>query len=477
MNKKSTTDIVNENKGNVNAVNKDEVFLNSLAVTKSVYDPNSRYDVDKYFIKGNFPCLFEKIEDLLYIGFRGTGTSFIDLETGINSISNMMTDLATWDGTSTSNKLSDYPLFKDSLNKDFAKLEAHGGFLKELVKYYQEIRTEILKYEGSIKGIILTGHSAGGALSTLMYYIYSNDITIATAKKIPIDYCVTFGSPRVLFDTHLNVELFYTNCKNLIRCFNALDIVSYLPLHKKTLFDSHIASGFIHIGTPFCLDSNIRNNSLNVLLLNIIKFNTTDKKNLLVENFTLEELKDNSLIRFMLGDKYLNQLAQCIFTAFKNIQVKGGPTNLALQDGYLNELSKKLKNSNNYKEKTDLVKDFYIEKILLSNPVGETPSQENFTILGITSSILGFGNLSAKAHALTLYENNITKLINREVDTRIPIDSPVEGGKYNVPLSPIIPTEASIMKQLEEEIMKEIESGKIVGMINDIDKGDLLIEY
>ena len=99
------------------------------------------------------------------------------------------------------------------------------------------------------------------------------------------------------------------------------------------------------MGTPFCLDSNIRNNSLNVLLLNIIKFNTIDKKNLLVENFTLEELKDNSLIQFMLSKKYLSQLAECIFTAFKNLQVKGGPTNLALQDGYLNQLSKKLKDS------------------------------------------------------------------------------------------------------------------------------------
>ena len=179
----------------------------------------------------------------------------------------------------------------------------------------------------------------------------------------------------------------------------------------------------------------------------------------------------------MLSKKYLSQLAECIFTAFKNLQVKGGPTNLALQDGYLNQLSKNLKDKNSYAEKTDLVKDFYIEKILLSNPAGETAAQENFTILGITSSILGFGNLSAEAHALTLYENNITKLINREVDTRIPIDSPIENGKFNVPLSPIVPTEYLILKQLEDEIMNEIATGKIVGMINDIDEGDLLIEY
>jgi len=474
MTKKSTLDIVEENANNIQGVNKDEVFLNTISICKSVYDYKANYDTDKYFIKGNFPCLVEKVSDLLYIAFRGTGTSFKDLETGINSISNMMTDLATWDGTGLDNTLVHYEVFKNSLNKDFSLLKAHGGFVKELAKYYQEIRTEIDKYKGSVSGIILTGHSAGGALATLMYYIYENDVN-DTNVKIPVQYCVTYGSPRVLLDSHQNVSLFYEHCKNLIRCFNALDIVSYLPLHRKTLFETHIASGFIHVGTPFCLDSNIKNNSLNVLILNIIKFNT---KNLLVENFTLEELENNELIKFMLSNKYLITLANSIPTAFKNLQVKGGSTNLALQDAYLNELSKKLKNVKDYKEKTDLVKDFYIDEILLNNPLGETPEQENFGILGITSSVLGFGNLSAKSHALLEYEENIKKLINREVDFKIPINRPVEGGKYNINMRPIPPSKELIMSKLEETIMKEIEMGKIVGILEEpVEEDMVLIEY
>ena len=51
---------------------------------------------------------------------------------------------------------------------------------------------EIELYRGLITDIVVCGHSAGGGLGTLFYYIYNNDISID--KKIPIKNTISFGA-------------------------------------------------------------------------------------------------------------------------------------------------------------------------------------------------------------------------------------------------------------------------------------------
>lgn len=459
------------NNQSLNVRNIDEIYFRTLELSEAVYEPDVKFDVDKYFIQGTFPCLITYDGDLLYIAFRGTNRNFSNLETAYNSVANIWADFDTWDGTNNQ-ELSSHTAFINSLDGEKIKLKVHAGFAKELNKYYQDIRDEIDKYKGSVNSLIITGHSAGGALATLFYYVYENDIN-RTKLKIPVEKCITYGSPRVLINSHLNMELFYNKCTSLIRIFNTLDIVPYLPLHNPVTFTTNIASGFTHVGLPFPLDSNVKNNSLNLLILNILKSESDSMT--VMNNFSMEEVMDNDLISFMFNDKYLKLLSESMFTAYQNFTTK--PNQKIKQEGYIDELITKLREETDYNKKCDLLKDFSISDILKENPIGETDAQQNFTISGIINSILGYNEIGVKAHLFPEYIKNLTLLLNREVDKGIPISDPVEDGKYNVLPYPVVPSLRKMLNELENILMEEIQSGKIVGLLENYEEGDIMIEF
>ena len=82
-----------------------------------------------------------------------------------------------------------------------------------------------------------------------------------------------------------------------------------------------------------------------------------------------------------------------------------------------------------------------------------------------------------KAHLFPEYIKNLTLLLNREVDKGIPISQPVEDGKYNVLPYPVVPSIRKILKDLENILMDEIQSGKIVGLLENYEEGDIMIEF
>jgi hypothetical protein len=459
-------------KNTIDVSNIDNLFIETLGLCEDSYEPESAYDVDKYFIKGEFPVLFHLDGDTLYIVFRGTSRSMKSWEDGVNSISNMITDLSTWDGTGLDQKLNKYDIFKAILSEEIANFGVHGGFAKTLSKYYQEIRTEIDKYSTTVNHIVFTGHSAGGALATLCYYVYQNDRN--TKDKLPVEYTVTYGSPRCIINDQNNINKFNATCPNMLRVFNINDIVSYLPFNKGSFFLKNIANGFVHVGKPFPLDSNVDENSLNALVLLVLK-GQKDKYKQLIKNFTLDEIRENQIIKLITSDKYLSILSDCLFQCYSNVGVREKLPDEMITI-YTQELYSNSKNILDYAEKCNLVEPLFISDILKQNQIGETPEQENIAISSIAGALMGFNQITVESHLFPKYYENIDKLVQREVKFKKSFLDPLEeeDETYIIPPVPIPVTPEKISIDLMALIEKDIESGYIQGLTNG-ESGNLII--
>lgn len=154
-----------------------------------------RFNVDK--VEGHFGW---HDQELLYIVFRGS-----------SSLRDWISNLQFWHEDVKKSK----PY--GNLNSD---VEVHTGFINQ----YKLVRCIIIKKieEFKPKKIIVTGHSLGGALSTLcavdIQYNFS-DIDIS---------CVTFGSPRV--GNKYFVNSFNKRIPNSLRFVNCDDIVTKVPM-------------------------------------------------------------------------------------------------------------------------------------------------------------------------------------------------------------------------------------------------------
>jgi predicted lipase len=110
----------------------------------------------------------------------------------------------------------------------------HSGYLKLLFednlyhRIYEQINALVRQYPDN--EIYLSGHSAGGAMATLLGYFLSKDMP---DKKINV---VTFGSPRV---GNYGFKLDFTARSNLdhIRVVNKRDIIPLVPFF-----------GYYHVG-------------------------------------------------------------------------------------------------------------------------------------------------------------------------------------------------------------------------------------
>lgn len=454
-----------DKKEELEVTNIDELFVKTLELCEESYDMNTALHVDKYFIMGNFPVLFNYEGNNLFLAFRGT-----------DSISNIITDISTSSVFGDRTKLQDYKIFNEILSAEHQKLTAHSGFIKELASYYQALRSEIDKYTETVNDVVFCGHSAGGALASLMYFVYVNDRN--TKNKLDVSYTVTYGSPRWLYNTPDNIEMYNKVCPNLIRVYNTLDIVSYLPLNKPALFETNIINGFTHIGTPFPLDSDVQDLDLTGLILQVLRGNK-NKFDQIFLNFSIDEIRKNEIIQFITSDKYLNLLGNGLMTCFSKGEIREDVSDemiLVVTQELLSNSAKIL----DYTLKCNLAEPYFINGILSENKIGENQIQENITIAGITGSVLGFQKMTIKAHRFPEYKKNIEILIKRELDYDIdfmeaPQDILINTDK-NLPKKPIPVTEEYVMNKLMESIQEDIDKGIILGISESFETNETMIE-
>lgn len=202
---------------NVNFLEDDSEFINSLLNKKEPSETEKQIIccVLSAFIYTKFSCnldiktkeyeIYEKsnglrygifyLNDCLYLVFKGSST-----------IRDFVTN-------------SNITLVKTKLFPG----KVHGGFYDLLEENHKSIFKSLLDFSEKHKcnSIYITGHSLGGALSSLFYSLCKRHKQIQ--KKTPISIKnVTFGSPRV-GDSKF--------CKNLNTCrmVNKKDIVTMLP--------------------------------------------------------------------------------------------------------------------------------------------------------------------------------------------------------------------------------------------------------
>lgn len=152
------------------------------------------------------------------------------------------------------------------IDGDFTKLECnflggkcvHRGFLNRYLQLQEGmkklIREKVHDYNKDIKKIVVTGHSLGGALSTLAALDFQQDQKFifegsSKSKKIPVNL-ITFCSPRVLsFEAYDYVmehnKIFPQNGENsAVRIYRHGDVVASIPLGSM---------GYKHFGEVYCI--------------------------------------------------------------------------------------------------------------------------------------------------------------------------------------------------------------------------------
>ena len=453
----------------VNVNNIVELFKTTASLSKDSYDNATRYDVGKDFISGDFPVLITKEGETLYVAFRGTRNDFSTFTSSLESVRNMIIDATSGDTLGENTKLSEFHIFDDCLPNFASELSGHKGFITELSQYYNTIKNEITIFYGQVNNLVITGHSAGGALATLFYYIYRNDFKIK--YKIPIGNVITYGSPRVIRNTFENINLYNNSCKDLIRCFNANDIVSYVPLKNPTIFGGSLISGFVHVGYPFPLDTNVENNSLNALILQVLRGNK-DKFNEIFTKYSLDQLRENDIIGLITSDKYLSIISESIFKCYTKVGVKESVSDEMLVS-YTGRLLTDSEKILDYATKCNLATPLGIADILKENNIYDSEIQQDIGISGIIGSLMGYNKISVSAHNLDTYIENIEKLEARELKTGKSILDPINNTtQYPLPTTPVPITTRNIYNSLVQKILDDIDSGQLIGAV-EVDTTDL----
>ena len=181
---------------------------------------------------------------------------------------NFKTDITISDFLQFENEhknIQKYELFNNrthsniKFNSDLLDILHNTSFKKsnQFISLYELIRNEINKYSSVCNQIILTGHGVGGAVACLFYFIYKLD-NLNTEDKISNIKTITYGSPNFVTEEHASE--YESVCPDLIRIFNRNDLFAYLPLN------------YVNVGDGLCLDdSNIQQNNINSLLLDILR--------------------------------------------------------------------------------------------------------------------------------------------------------------------------------------------------------------
>ena len=128
---------------------------------------------------------------------------------------------------------------KKKVYTHMGKVHVHTGFYTQLYEdcAFETLCTQILHFKKVYEDydILFSGHSLGGALSTLASFFF--------AIRFPhyLVFCTSYASPRV------GDKLFKNACKRLknivhYRCYNAHDVVTFVPILR-----------YFHVGTPIKL--------------------------------------------------------------------------------------------------------------------------------------------------------------------------------------------------------------------------------
>ena len=401
--------------------NTDELLEKSLFWSRKAYDDESEQERNVYRIDSpDFPVIVHKDRRRLYIAFRGTDPM---------KMMNIITDLNTVFGNTST---SGYGQFAGKLYTDAQAVKFHSGFLKSLAGVYQQLIQKIGQYgRDTLDDIIVTGHSAGGALASIFTFIYNTDTTIIDIRdSLPIHKCITFASPRCLINTNDAHDTYTKYCPNVTRVWTTEDLITYLPLHDKLAyedpdpdFDDELDAlfGFIHVGTSFCLDGNRVRNNLNVYMTNEIQKSRDVVNDLLGMSDTTQV---NELLQLTTSPQFMTYLFNGTIECAKFTQCKD------LSEFDIRAMAKNVQTNSKqlttYGQKCGLLEPLNLAEYLRTLPLGEDSVDKQDYSLAYAGYYAVKENVKLFTHHdLDTYEDRLGFLISRQISTNENITDPI----------------------------------------------------
>jgi len=446
--------------------NIDELLRLSFQASSNAYETQVFDITGEYYLVDGYsvPVLFHKIGNKLFIGFRGT-----------DSIANIITDLYTTNPfTVGENKLNYYPFFRNRINEE-EPVAFHSGFIQALVyppskhkrlgqkieadytPLYAMVRENIDNFKGEVTDLVFCGHSLGGALASICYYLYLNDSYSPDEKILNSVRCVSYGSPRFVLDG--SQDQYNKICPNLIRIWNERDVVSYIPFYRG-ISGTNILDGFRHVGKSFCLDKPLARNDINRLLVDYMNEGEQIVDRAL--RGTASPVEDVELLK---KTDYQRDLMVGLFDSLAKCEVKGAVT----EEDILNmesKVNKELGEGN-----LDILRGLGLDRFIEEEAVvGEDPRQFYFSSLyGFVSTM---SKSSTEAHRLKAYKEGIDRVISIEIKSQVDV---LEAG-ISIEEAEIDEVKKVISEQLlEQEVKEKISKNTVLGFVPDYD-GDTIIK-
>ena len=402
--------------------NTDELLEKSLFWSRQAYDDDAQNQRNVYRIDSpDFPVLVHKDRRRLYIAFRGTDPM---------KMVNIITDLNTVFGRTSPNE---YKAFADKLYTNARRVKFHSGFIKALAQVYQQIIEKIEQYgNNELDEIIVTGHSAGGALASIFTFIYNSDATILDIRdRLPIYKCITFASPRCLINTDDAHDIYTEYCPDVTRVWLTEDLITYLPLHDKLAYadpdpdfddEQDAVFGFIHVGTSFCLDGNRVRNNLNVYMTNEIQ-KSRDVVNDMLGMSDTQQVQE--LLQLTTSPEFMTYLFTGAIECAKAIQCK------RVSEIDIRAMAKNIqtntKQLTTYAQKCGVLEPLNLADYLRTLPLGENDNvdKQDYSIAyagyyAVKENIKLFTH-----HDLDTYEQRLAFLISRQISIGDNITDPI----------------------------------------------------
>ena len=398
--------------------NIDELFLKTLELSEMVYEVDS-FESGKYrkivdepgrltiMRDFDFPVLFNIINKTLYIAFRGT-SGVVSIQQGL---ANIITDLSTKFRLSEfQNYIYYYENLKKYLPEKIQQIQAHAGFLKQMDLMYEKVREKIVDLSNGIEHIIITGHSAGGALAGVFSLIYMYDGFIK--NKVPIDYVVSYGSPRWIFNDTEMINLYDNVLPKTLRVWNKDDLITYLPFHNppSDIIFTETLSGFTHLGKSFCLDAEYTNQNLNLLATEIFNQNVDLVKSV-VKNKNPKETEE--LLAFMLSNEYKEMLIGGVIKCSEKCYINENITRENIQ--FLsNEFKTKLKTIENYTDKCIEFQPYHLFDLIKDSNLSSKEDIQNEGLSSFFGLVYDFVRTASIAHYPPHYSKLLEELISKQ---------------------------------------------------------------
>ncbi len=434
-----------------------ELLLITARLSSDIYEETKGNEPDSrnFFIFRDYltPFSIKKIRGKIFVTIRGSVT-----------VANWLTNITLQSPILGADRLGYYRYFRERINER-NEVRFHTGFLEDLhlpnkatrlgqvpidgrtfTPMYSKIRQMIDLLNNGVDEVIFCGHSLGGALAGILYYLYNLDLH-RQDLKIKNVRAISFGAPRFVKKGYENA--YNDMCPNYFRCWNEKDIVPYTPL-VNSVISVNILSGYIHVGRNLCLNNpRITSNNINRYLTDIIKDNKPAK--IAMRGATLETGRK---MRSLLKQKaYQASLLGSTLTALTNKELKLPYKDLVYDSMEMN-LKPIVESVEGWRFKCAVLGDCGFQDYLRGTDLGEDPRQQDFTILSIFGGVCR-GMLGSLQHSRYEYIKNVEKIIEKEIDRQEPIlnqvpEITIEEKEKNIPYSKV--SEEEVEKKLDIDL-------------------------